>query len=97
MVVEGRENIEVLGQYGKGSSLRFIHTLAQSHKTGLTFTSVLFIWFCSSRPASVCITSVPRMDRAPSSGWTGFRAVSLMPDAHGQHKQKEGGSTRAVR
>lgn len=36
----------------------------------------------------MCITSVPRMDRAPNSGWTGSRAVSLMPDAHGQPKQK---------
>lgn len=36
-----------------------------------------------SRPANVCITSVLRMDRVPSSGWTESRAVSLMPDAHG--------------
>lgn len=28
------------------------------------------------------------MDRVPSSGWTGSRAASLMPDAHSQPKQK---------
>lgn len=49
---------------------------------------VLFIWFRSSRPANVCITSVPRMDRVPSSGWTESRAVSLMPDTPGRPKQK---------
>lgn len=52
-------------------------------------SSVFLVFrFCSSRPANVCITSVPRMDRVPSSGWTGFRAVSLMPDVPGQPKQK---------
>lgn len=39
--------------------------------------------FLSSRPANVCITSVPRMDRVLSSGWTGSKAVSLMLDAYG--------------
>lgn len=51
-----------------------------------------------SRPANVCTTSVPRMDRVPSSGWTGSRAVSLMRDTHGQSKQKrEEGPTRPDR
>lgn len=63
--------------------------LTQSQKTVPAYISPSVIWFCSSRPASECITSVPRMGRVPSSGWTGSRAASQMPEAHVRQAREE--------
>lgn len=88
MAMEAREKIDS-GAVQKGKTRGIdVHTV-QSHKTTLPFIcGISVISFCSSRPANVCITSVPRMDKVPSNGWTGSRAVSLMPDARSQSKQK---------
>lgn len=61
----------------------------QSQTTVPASISPSVICFYSSRPASECITSVPRMGRVPSSGWTGSRAASRMPEAHVRRAREE--------
>lgn len=78
MVVEKKKR-EVLGWHRKKSH-RFICHLFQAISSLALHLWFSVTWFHSSRPANVCITSVPKMGRVLSNGWTGSRTVSLMPD-----------------
>lgn len=92
MVVQGRGNPEALGRYGDTQAGTGLLTRPKPRSSRAS-SLLPFIWFCSSRPANVCTTSVPRMDRVPSSGWTGSRAVSPTPDARAQSSRREEGLT----